>query len=148
MEEFNSYLMEYSTGVSPPITPNERIPEILNMKYVELETLSSEECLQNSYELTAHIMYLQKELSENHCRLSWCENVISWIISKEYNNFDPYLKYDIRRQSIINGNSFAEQVEKLRSRIQVRVSLLEGKLGDLRQMVKTLEELSKRKAYR
>ncbi|MFI5404941.1 MAG: hypothetical protein ACHQ1D_00360 [Nitrososphaerales archaeon] len=147
LAQFEEFIQEYST-ISPQIKPNNRIEEILNWNYLELDALNSEECLGAAFELGAHCMFLQRELNENNARLNWCHDSLNWVISKDYTQYDPYMRFEVKRQAIIRGNSFAEKVELLRNRLQGRVTILTDKLGDLRKMVNLLEDLSKRKAYK
>lgn len=148
MAEFNAYVNEFINSSKLDIVNyDDQVNEILTATAQQIQDLTSEECLSYSYKLSSFCLFVRKELSLNLVRLNWCEDSLNRILAQEYNNFDPYMKYELRRQAICIDNQFAFRIEKLRSRLKARAILMEDRVRDIRDMANTLLELGKRKGY-
>lgn len=148
MREFDSYVKEFTYSANAGVTELDcSLEELFDISESELLKLNSEECIAKSFKISGYAMYIRSQLNENLARLNWCEDSLNRIIAKQYNDFDPYMKYEVRRQAIIDGDSFAYKVEKLRSRLKARVVILEDKLKDIRDMAETIKELGRRKGF-
>ena len=80
--------------------------------------------------------------------MDWCNDVLNAIVAKAFNNYDKYMKGDLKRQAIIQDNSFAVEVEKLREALQARVTLLSDKIDDVRNMSRLLEQMARKKGFK
>lgn len=148
MEEFDGYVREFIESASLDVSSfDDSLTDLLGLSFEDIAKLSSQECLARAYRISGYAMYIRTLINENRARLSWCEDVLSWLLSKQWNDYDGMIKYDIKRQMIISNNSFAEKVEKLRSRLQARITLLDDKLYDIRKMADIMNEIGRKKSY-
>lgn len=148
MKDFDRFVSEFTNNANADVpTLDEDIEDLIGIPYDDLLKLTSEQCLAKSIKMSGYAMYVQAQVNQNQARLNWCEDVLNHVISKEYFQYDSFIKHEVKRHAIINQNSFAEKVEKLRSRLKARVTVLDGKLGDIRHMAEVLSNLGKRKGY-
>lgn len=149
MDELNKYIIEYTTSGSAGVPKfYDNINDLLCLSQDDLLALTSEECFAKSFKISGYAMYIRSQTNENQSRLNWCEDVINRFLAKEWDNYrDSFMNIDVKRQAIIYGNSFLERVEKLRSRLRSRATILEDKLFDIRKMADTLNELGRKKSY-
>lgn len=148
MREFNNFCQEYSTHpLLDVVEPDICLQEIRNNIDSLIQEASDEDCLRYSYQIYNYCFWLQTELNQIQVKINWCEDSLNRILAQEYNNFDKFMRHEIRRQAICLDNSFAFKVEKLRSRLKARLTILENRLIDLRHMANVLQELGKRKGF-
>lgn len=148
-QKFEEYIKEYTDkNYISEVDFDHEVSIILNLKLEDIQKLDDEDCLAKAYQLTSFCLYLQTEQNENTVKLDWCHDVLNDIIAKSYNNFDKYMKAEVKKAAIINDNEFAKSVDKLRQYLQLRVTLLKDKIDDIRNMAKLLEQISKRKSFR
>lgn len=125
---------------------NPEVEEILNKE--SIADWDEQKCLSAAFVLSSYAFYLQGEFNRYSAQLGWCEDTLNKIIAKSYGNYDSYMKYEIRKASIINENSFALQINSLKENIQIKADLLHDKARDVRSMINILQEIAKRKAYK
>jgi hypothetical protein len=148
MEEFDKYVREFTESASLDVPKfDDSLDDLLGLSYEDIGRLTSQDCLARAYKISGYAMYIRAIMNDNRARLNWCEDVLSWLLSKQWNDYDGMIKYDIKRQMIINSNSFAEKIEKLRSRLQARITLLDDKLYDIRKMADIMNEIGRKKSY-
>lgn len=148
MAEFDSFVKEFTLSASVDVPPlDSTVEELLDISYDDLLSMNSKECAARSFKLSGYAMHIQGLFNQTKARLNWCEDSLNYILSKEWASYDPYMKYEVKRQAVIMNNEFAKKVEKLRSRLQARITVLDGKLIDVRNMAEKLNELSRRKSY-
>lgn len=148
MKDFDNFVKEFTMSASADVPQlDSTVEDLLDISYEDLLSMNSKECSARSFKLSGYAMYIQGVFNQTKARLNWCEDVLNHILSKEWANYDPYMKYELKRHAVISGNEFAQKVEKLRSRLQARITILDGKLIDVRGMAEKLNELARRKSY-
>jgi hypothetical protein len=148
MADFDSFVTEFTMSASADVPSlDSTVEELLDISYDDLLSMNSKECSARSFKLSGYAMHIQGLFNQTRARLNWCEDSLNYILSKEWSNYDPYMKYEMKRQAVIMNNEFAQKVEKLRSRLQARITILDGKLIDIRNMAEKLNELARRKSY-
>lgn len=148
MGDFDKYVSEFTNNANAYVPKLDMtVEDIIDIPYEKLMSMTSEECISMSFKVSGYAMYIRGQLNDNNARLNWCEDTLNRVVAEEYNSFDPYMKYEIRRQAIIAQNSFTFKVEKLRSRLKARTTVLEDKLRDIRDMADTLKDLGRTKSY-
>lgn len=148
MKEFDEYVKEFTLSASAQVPPlDSTVEDLLGLGYDDLLSLTSQQCLAHAFKISGYALYIRSQLNENQARLNWCEDYLNRILAKEWDQYDPYMKYDLKRQAIISQNEFSTKLEKLRSRLKARVTILEDKLKDIRDMAQTLNELGRKKSY-
>lgn len=148
MEDFNKYVDDTITALKIQLdTPDISLNELVGSSLGELESFSSDECLTRSIKVNGYSMFLRGQINECQAKLNWCEDALNKVFSDEWANYDPFLKAEIKKQSIIKDNSFASSVEKLRVLLKAKITLLDDKIKDLRDIAQTLHELGRKRGY-
>lgn len=148
-EKLQKLIEEYTNGhclnnaqVDPVVNT------ILNLGPDEIAELSDEECIAKSLQLMTFAMYIQKEYNENVAILEWCEHAINAVVAESYNNYEKFMKHEIRVASAIKDNSFAQEVDKLYQVVKTKTTLLKQKGEDVRNFSRLLEQISRKKSFK
>ena len=131
----------------PQYAFNSDVEDIINMPYNDIMSLSSDECYCKSLVLMNYASLLQRKLDSLEGQLQWCEQSITLLCSKYWNNYDKFLPSDIRRQSILSENSYGEKLEESRIKIQAGITMLKETCKDIKRQVQILQELGKKRSY-
>lgn len=109
-----------------------------------LSILTKNELFDWAYELYSFSTHLQDELNMQKIALDWCNDKLDKMVAKNYDQFSPYTKHDMRKQLIIMNDDFAATVDHYREIAHSRVQSLEGKVYELKRKADILMEKGKR----
>ncbi len=109
-----------------------------------IQTLTKDELFTWAYELYSYSTHLQDELNMQKIALDWCNDKLDKMVAKNYDQFSPYTKHDMRRQLIIVNDEYAAAVDHYREVAHSRVQSLEGKVYELKRKADILMEKGKR----
>lgn len=121
---------------------------ILEMKPEEAISLDAEECFANALLLLNYAGKIQKELDLLETQNNWCNEALNFLYAKHWKDHDPYLPADIRKQSIISGNSYATAINKSKLRIVSGIKMLTETCKDVKKRVTILQDMGKRKGFK
>ena len=107
-------------------------------------TLTKDELFTWAYELYSFSTHLQDELNMQKIALNWCNDKLDKMIAKNYDQFSPYTKHDMRRQLIVMNDEFARAVDHYREIAETRIQAMEGKVYELKRKADILMEKGKR----
>lgn len=148
IEEFKEWIKNFcETNTLPIYKFNSDVEDIINMPYDDIMALSSDECYCKSLVLMNYASLLQRKLDILNSQLQWCESLIVCLCSKYWNNYDKYLPSDIRRQSILAENSYGQELDEARIKIQAGITMLQETCKDLKKQVQIFQELGKKRSY-
>ena len=106
--------------------------------------LTKDELFTWAYELYSFSTHLQDELNMQKIALNWCNDKLDKMIAKNYDQFSPYTKHDMRRQLIVMNDEFARAVYHYREIAETRIQSMEGKIYELKRKADILMEKGKR----
>ena len=109
-----------------------------------IKSLTQEECFIWAYTLYSYSTFLQDELNMQKIALDWCNDKLDKMVAKNYQQFDPYMKYEMRRQAIVMNDEYARTVDHYREVAHSRVQSLDGKIYELKRKADILMEKGKR----
>ena len=122
----------------------EEFLESANMSRNKIGMLTQAEIFDHAYVLYGYSSYIQDEINKNKVVLEWCNDQIEKLVVRNLNNFDQYTKHEVKRQSIINENSYAAKCDQMRQVAEARLQSLEGKVYELKRKGDILLEKGKR----
>ena len=144
LKEFEGRIDQYLSAINAPDCAFDPVVhECMNLSHEDFLSLSPNEAQANCYKLTQYSLFLHKELNTNQARLSWCDEIIYRMIAKTYKNFPDFMKFDVRRHSVIMGDTFAYKVDTVRLELVVRVMSLQNLIKDVAGMISIFQK----KAY-
>ena len=118
----------------------------------ELRQLTEGECSIWAFKLVQYAAYIQQELNRNSSRKKWAEGELGLILANHWKDFssdgdDKWLKYDVVRSKIVNGNSAAQALYEIIKHAECRVTELTGVSDRLCELATILRNFafSKRK---
>lgn len=131
----------------PECAPSEEYASIINMGHEELLALNSDEAYANAFRLQSYCLYLRKDLDRLRSQIAWCEDILNRMVGLRWKEFSDYMKYEVKRQAIINDDTFGQKLDKFRQRLQVAYNQSDHKISHVENMSKILESIGKRKSY-
>ena len=121
---------------------------ILNLPPEDILSLTADECLTNSITLLNYAGFLQKQLDMLNRQHSWCIEALNFLFSKQWSSYDKFLPADIKKQSIIAENSYAQSVEFARLRISAGIKMLSDTCKDVKKRVTLFQDLGKSRRFK
>jgi len=109
-----------------------------------LSSLSKDETFEFAYLLYAYASHIQDELNMQKIALDWCNDKLDKMVAKNYHQFDTYMKYETKRNTIVINDEYARVVDHYREIALSRVQSLDCKAKDLRRKADILLEKGKR----
>lgn len=91
-------------------------PTYLSMSEDDISKLSSEELAIAEIKLNSFAMCIQKNSNTSNAIKNWAERSLSLLVAKEYDTFDKYMKYEVRRDSVIISNEYAKKLYEIISK--------------------------------
>jgi len=148
LEELEEFLDKYCTQfMVPQCEYDPKAQDLIRLKYDEVAKLSSDECYSASLTLCSYIIYLRKELDLMEARIRWCEEIINKIVGREWKNFPDFMKYEVRRQAIIQQDTFVTKVENMRLTLEVAAMQTRYKIPVVERMVDIFKEVGRKRSY-
>lgn len=116
-----------------------------DMELSDLVSKTRSELLDIAYMLQGYASYIQDELNRNTVVLNWCNSFLDELLVKfeKQHAFDKYTKFEMKKIIMISDNSFAQTIEELRKTASMRVTLLEGKVFQVKKMSDIILEKSR-----
>lgn len=116
-----------------------------NFSLKELDGLTKEECFNYAYSLYQTLDNVNFEHARNKSVVSWCEDSLNKIISREIENVPPIMKYEIKLAYILNENELARKINDWKLNAQSRIDFLKDKAYNIKNKADCLMEKGKRK---
>lgn len=146
-DDFNRYVEAYtSLDRLPRMEYDPLIQDILIVPAEELIATDSETLDIWSYKLECYALYLHTFLAKDQLRMDWCEEIIHYVMTKDYDH-TAMIKYELRRQMAIRENTFLHDVNLVRNRLAVRVSTLKSKINHITSLSDKLGRMAQRRKY-
>ena len=117
---------------------------VSNLSSEDLKKLTQQEAFDTAYLLYGYSTYIQDEINKNKIALSWCNDQLEKLVVQHNDEFSQYTKHESKRQIIINSNSYAASVDKMREVAESRLIALDGKVYELKRKADILLEKGKR----
>ena len=121
-------LNHYESTIS---LPDHRAPgleseldEYLSMPRNIIERLSPEACAEMSFRLMQFSFFMQRCLNRERANLTWAENELNSIVSGSVDQYDKYMKHDVKVACIIKENSVADELSRIIMEAKQRVDRL------------------------
>lgn len=116
-----------------------------DMEMSELSSKTRVELVGMAYMLQGYASYIQDEYNKHTSILNWCNSFMDELLVKYERDtgFPQYTKFEMKKTIMISENSFTEKLEELRKISQMRVTLLEGKVFQIKKMSDILMEKSR-----
>ena len=130
----------------PPITENENINKLVDLKSLDIKQLTAEEKASGAYELYVYAEYLEQARTKEKIILDWAESSIWYIIADRMSQYgDKYTKWQEKYYSAIKENPLASEIFKIKNHAEARVKTLDGTADRIQRMAEILNNLSKRR---
>ena len=142
IEQINDYL-DLSNTVFASF--REEFLHSANMGRDKIGMLTQGELFDHAYTIYGYASYIQDEINKNKVVLDWCNDQIEKMVVRNLGSFDQYTKHEVKRQSIINENSYVAKCDQMRQVAESRLQSLEGKVYELKRKGDILLEKGKRK---
>ena len=121
---------------------------ILQMDYTALLDLSAEECFANAICLMNYASVLQKKADTLNGHLSWCIEALDYLFSQQWDNYSgKFTPKEVVKKSIIQGNSYAQELEKCRLRLKSVYDITIEQCKDIKKRVNLLQDLGKKRNF-
>ena len=128
----------------PPITENENINKLVDLKSLDIKQLTAEEKASGAYELYVYAEYLEQVRTKEKIILDWAESSIWYIIADRMSQYgDKYTKWQEKYYSAIKENPLASEIFKIKNHAEARVKTLDGTADRIQRMAEILNNLSK-----
>ena len=132
----------------------EELQKYLSMGRDELEKLTPEAASSIMYRLSQYAFYLKRTYNVEKSRTIWAKQQLNHMISSQINNYDKYMKFEIKVALITKENTYAQSIQKILTYAEQRTCRIEQladfikNLGDsLRAMQMTKVQMLKNKEY-
>lgn len=121
---------------------------ILQMDYTSLLDLSAEECFANALCLMKYASFLQKKSDVINGHLSWCVEALDYLFSQQWDNYSgKFTPKEVIKKSIIQDNSYAQELEKSRLRLKSVYDIAIEQCKDIKKRVNLLQDLGKKRNF-
>lgn len=142
IKNINNYI-ESKNFIGPAFSEEFKLPEALDIS--TMNTLTRDDCFNYAYMLYQYADTVATELNKNKSILSYCEDSLNKIISKEIINMPQFTKHEIKAASVLLENEVAQKINEWKIIAQSRVDFLQNKEYNLRKKADCLIEKGKRK---
>ena len=116
-------------------------------EYEDLATIGSDDAYSYSFKLHSYCIFLRKELDKCIAKKLWCEEILHNIVARHWNAHSEYMKYEVKRHAIIQEDTFAVKVEKMRIYLSGAIAQSDNKLESVKKMADILQDFGKKKSY-
>jgi len=117
LEKLANILDEYENNILSPIDDanNDEIDTYTKMPLELLGKMDSEECSAIAYKLSCYSMSIQRIYNRENGRVKWCDAVINSICARHWNDYDQYVKTEIKIELIAKENQAMQTVKKIKN---------------------------------
>ena len=85
----------------------------LKMSEDELSKMTPEELSIAEIKLSVYAMTIQKYINTSNAIKNWAERCLGLVVAQEYGNYDKWMKYEIRRDSVVGENEYAKKLYEI-----------------------------------
>jgi len=117
---------------------------VANMSSEQLRKFTQQEAFDAAYLLYSYASYIQDEINKNKIALNWCNDQLEKQVVANNNSFGQYTKHEVKRQMIVQDNSYAAKIDQMRLVAESRIQALDGKVYELRRKADILLERGKK----
>ena len=149
VDEFINWVNNFCTTNNLPDIKHSATDEwILNLSYIDLMELSSEECYANAFCLMNYASFLQKKSDEIRGHLAWCNTAMDYLFSQKWDHYaGKFTPKEIIKQSIIRDVPDAQVLEKCRLRLGSVYHISAEQCKDVKTRVDLLQSLGKKRSF-
>jgi len=101
-----------------------------------IESMSAENCASTAYRLAQFSFYFQRETNRETAREKWAKSQLDAAVALKLNDYDKYLKYEVKVALICKEDSYAQVLENIRLKAEQRTT----RLMYLSSSIKTLSD--------
>lgn len=123
------------------------IDSVLSLTYAQLEKLQHEQCAEYGFLLAQYAYYIQRVYNKESATLKWLKEQIDDIVSKQWFNYDGWIKYETRAKLIAKENAVLSQLIKQHAYAEQKLERLSFLGSRIDKMADTIENLGKAKRY-
>lgn len=119
-------LAEYDkeAGLQDTTDAYKDVEEYLQYNIEIIERLTSENCFEIAARLIQYAIHLQRLINKESCRMKWCNAIIERVCAREWNNYDQYMKANMKMELIARENEMVNRMIKLRNRASIKLENL------------------------
>ena len=85
----------------------------LSMSEDELAKLTPEELCLAEIKLNVYALTIQKYSNTATAIRNWADRCLNLVVAQQYNNFDKWMKYEVRRDSVILNDEYARRLSEV-----------------------------------
>lgn len=125
--------------------PKEEIQNYLTMPRAEMKGLNIEDCAEISYRLAQYSLYVQRLMNVEKGILKWAEHKLLEAVSSESQQYDKYIKHEVKVRLIAKENGHVKQLLDLINYATQTCTRLEYFAGDIKELSHVVTELQRAK---
>tara|TARA_R110000824_G_scaffold327224_2_gene514138 strand:+ start:3202 stop:3666 length:465 start_codon:yes stop_codon:yes gene_type:complete len=125
--------------------PKEEIQKYLTMSREELKGLNIEDCAEISCRLAQYSIYVQRLMNIERGILKWAEHKILEAVSVESQQYDKFIKHEVKVRLIAKENSHVQRLLDLINYATQTSTRLEYFAGDIKELFHVIIELQRAK---
>ncbi len=119
----------------------------LLLSKTEIVKLSSIECGEIAIRLSQYNIFLQQQSNILSAKMKWAEANTNKSIANEVRNYDKFAPYVERRIAAIKNNGYAEKMDEIKTRCELRLQLLDYLTMNVKNLADFISEYGKGKRY-
>jgi hypothetical protein len=122
---------------------DEKIEDIINFSWNEIEKLTPSECLQYSYMLNQYALCLTSKINGFKSVKRFCLNALNLVISSNYKNFKvDYSAGDVTKYLIIKNDAYAKVLNEKILELEINIETLESLIPIINNINNTYKSMS------
>lgn len=122
---------------------DERVEDIINFSWNEIEKLTPAECLQYSYILNQYVLCLVSKINGYKSVKRFCLNALNLVISSNYKNYKvDYSAGDITKYLIIKNDAYAKVLNDMILELDINIETLEPLIPIINNINTTYKSMS------
>jgi len=124
VEIVQQILEEYKKDLIPQSDSVKEIAQYVKMSRNELEKLTPEQCAIMNHRFIQYATYMQKLYNIERARLNQTQKWLLKAVAPLLDNYDKYVKFDIKVELIARENSYVNDLNKVMEGAQHRLDKL------------------------
>ncbi len=85
----------------------------LGMSEDQLAKLTPEELCLAEIKLNVYALTIQRHTNTATAIKNWADRCLNLVVAEQYNNFDKYTKYEVRRDMVIINDEYAKRLSEI-----------------------------------
>lgn len=147
LEDFHKILKTYTDNIGlKNIGYNSDVDILLKLNKKQLNALSIEDCAEGAFILSQYALFVQKEYNKQKVRIIWANKHLDRIVANHEGNYSggqKFIKYELLRQKVINGDSAATALDGIVVHATARATELEDLNHNISNMARYLSQLER-----